>query len=1041
MAISDGTAGAWVATTTRNPTVTLPTHSAGDMLLVRMGWKSSTPTTDVAVCNTEGWTKLGQYYNGGGASSNGGGGVLVAVFWKVATSSSETRPVIEFDDATAPSPGAYCAVTYTKGASEAWYDPVGDGGSIAAATSYSGTIQSHVSAVSGDMLDAFAVTNDNTTLTVPTVSQSGLTLDTVTEYPSTALSSASSNDISADGRNRLATAGTSSAAAVVSGTNSVADPGAAWCTRLRVYTPTIIAPSAFDASGSFGTATLAASAQVTPSAIDAPTGGSTYSTDVVADSPIGYYRMNEASGYIQDSSGNANHATSSWGTFAYSDPGLLAGTDDTAIGFDRTLNPVQVIPYTAFQVDDIFTIEAWLQRGDLNTASFYWYFGNRPGSGDGWMLGFNASGQLMFFVYYNGGASSQTIYLSSETFEDTDPHHIVITKNGSTTVAYGDGSTLTKASGTDYTLGSYTNNWGIGNAGDAQGSSQFDGTIDEFAIYDYALTSTQVSDHYTAGTTAGAAPIGSPTVVLGEAPAAGLIRPTGLSSAEAFGTATILRSTATVAPTSIASSEAFSTATVLRGNRTLVATAVASAEAFGSPTLLRGGVTVAPSAIDSVQAFGTATLLRGSVTVVATAIGSAEAFGSTTLRATATIITTGIGTTEAFGTATVVRGNVNIIPTGIVSGEAFGTANLGAIAPPLDILPVAIASTEAFGTAAVLRGAVQVVPTGISSTESFGTATILRGGVFVLSMAISSTEAISSPLVRASAKILPTAIASAQALGTPSVAVGWVAIQPSAIASAEAFGTTFVSTGGSVLQPTGIASAETFGTVTLVAGGRTLVVTAIDTAQSFGTANLTKIARITATGIVSAEQFGVPVVIRGAVSIVPTGATTGEALGTPTIVSGAGVVLPSSVGSTESFGNSTVSIASIPGSTVEPSSVNSGEIFGTATVRPGMVRAIVSGISTEAVVPNPVLYAHNDLAVIGITTAELFGLAVVAKGSAYIRPAGIESGEIVPSAALANLLDSWRWVNNAPALIGTRPGGFPVMQSGLYDTTRQEGEG
>jgi hypothetical protein len=204
------------------------------MLLVRVGWKSSTPTTDVAVCNTSGWAKLGQYYDGGGVSSNGGGGVLVAVFWKVATSASETNPTVEFDDATAPTPGAYCAVTYTKGASETWVDPVGASGAIAAATSYSATMSTHVSATAGDMLDAFAVTNDNTTLTVPTVSQTGVTFDTVTEYPATALSSATSNDISADGCNRLATSGTSSAAAVVSGTNSVADPGAAWVTRLRV---------------------------------------------------------------------------------------------------------------------------------------------------------------------------------------------------------------------------------------------------------------------------------------------------------------------------------------------------------------------------------------------------------------------------------------------------------------------------------------------------------------------------------------------------------------------------------------------------------------------------------------------------------------------------------------------------------------------------------------------------------------------------------------------------------------------------------------
>ena len=215
MAITDGTAGAWVATTTRNPTVTLPAHSAGQMLLVRVGWKSATPTTDVAVCNTSGWAKLGQYYNGGGASSNGGGGVLVAAFWKEAASAAETNPVIQFDDATAPTPGCYSVATYSKGASDVWETPEWVANAVAAATAYTSTMGTHIAAQAGDMLDAFVVTNDNTTLTVPTVSQAGITFDTVTEYPATALSSATSNDISADGRNRLATAGTSSAAAVV----------------------------------------------------------------------------------------------------------------------------------------------------------------------------------------------------------------------------------------------------------------------------------------------------------------------------------------------------------------------------------------------------------------------------------------------------------------------------------------------------------------------------------------------------------------------------------------------------------------------------------------------------------------------------------------------------------------------------------------------------------------------------------------------------------------------------------------------------------
>ncbi len=233
MAISDGAAGAWAASNATTQTVTLPTHSAGQMLLVRVGMKHATVPGDIT-CGTAGWTKLGQYYNGGGVSSNGGGGVVVAVFYKEAASSSETNPVVTFHATVAATPGCAVAVSYNKGAGEVWETPVGASAAVAAATSYSATMSTHVSATSGDMLDAFVVTNDNTTLTVPTVTQAGVTFDTVTEYPATALSSATSNDISADGCNRLATAGTSSAAAVVSGTNSVADPGAAWVTRLRV---------------------------------------------------------------------------------------------------------------------------------------------------------------------------------------------------------------------------------------------------------------------------------------------------------------------------------------------------------------------------------------------------------------------------------------------------------------------------------------------------------------------------------------------------------------------------------------------------------------------------------------------------------------------------------------------------------------------------------------------------------------------------------------------------------------------------------------
>jgi len=905
--------------------------------------------------------------------------------------------------------------------------------------------------------------------------------------------------------------------------------------------PLTISPTAISGGEAFGTATLRSASTVVPTGISEPAGAD-YVTTITGDSPIAYWRLGESSGYPIDEIASR---TAYAGSATQSVAGALTGDSDTANSFNGTSNEWVFADATALDLaDGPLSIEAWVSRGALGA--------NR-------VFVSKATGAYSFEIDLNGKilgrASNGNTFILANDALGTGWHHVVLTKNGASSALYVDGSAVGVTNPFSVTLVDNNQPFEIG--ADFDIGRYFNGSIDEVAVYNVVLTGTQISEHYTAGTTGGSAPIGSPTVTLGEPPAEGRITPTGISSTEAFGTATLLRGSVTVSATGIASAEAFGTATILRGNRNLVATAITSAEAFGTATLLRGGVTVSPSAIVSAQAFGTATILRGNVTITVTTIASAQALGTPILLTTARIVCNGITTaetfgtasvvrggvsvlvggiassqalgtdtvlrgiayilptgiasaqafgteievsvgevrispsgiasTEAFGTATILRGNVTVLLTGIASAEALGTPTVGAIILGLTIeptgittaealgnitlllggvilLPSEIASTEAFGTATLLRGSVTVQTSQIASTEifgtitltrggvsiapaaiassgAFGTATLLRGGVLVLPTGIASAVAISSPLVSASAKILPTGIASAQVFSTPTLVVGGVSIRPSGIASAEAFGATFVSTGGSVIQPTGIASSETFGTATLLRGGRTVVVTGIATAQAFGTPVLLKTATIAVSGIASTGTYGVPVVIRGAVSIVPTGAATGEALGTPTIVSGAGVILPVPIGSAETFGNAAVQISAIPGQTVEPSSTTTAEIFGNATVQAGMVRALVTGIGTTEVVPNPVLYGHNDLAVIGITSAELFGLPVVAKGSAYIQPSGIASGEVVPSATIANLLDSWRWVNNAPALIGTRPGGFPVLQSGLYDTTRQEGEG
>jgi hypothetical protein len=255
VAISPRAVGAWAASNATTQTVTLPTHVAGDMLIVRAVRKPFTNPNDI-VCNTSGWAEVAAgVANGATANGVGVGSMAFKAFWKIATSSSETNPVVTWG--TTAAPGAAVAVSYQLGAGESWLTPTGNGGGDATArTSQTSTIASHVSVVAGDMVDFFrAQCDDSGALTAPTITQTGVTYAAVTEYPATALLDGTSNDIAADGGYRLATAGTSSAAAVVTGTSAASEQHGAWMTRLRVFTPELHSGSVTATGGGVSTTT------------------------------------------------------------------------------------------------------------------------------------------------------------------------------------------------------------------------------------------------------------------------------------------------------------------------------------------------------------------------------------------------------------------------------------------------------------------------------------------------------------------------------------------------------------------------------------------------------------------------------------------------------------------------------------------------------------------------------------------------------------------------------------------------------------------
>jgi hypothetical protein len=360
MAISLNAAGSWAYAASGSVTPTLPSHATGDMLLVRVAYKSSAIATCAASTATAGWTKLGEFHSGTTNSGANVGSVAVALFYKEAASAAEGNPTIDFSQ-TVTQVG-HVALSYAKGSTEGWLTPVGDGGGEEVAdTGKSFSIASHVSVTAADMVDIFFGTRDDTTVTVPTFTQAGVTFAAVSEQPATAGTVTTGDDMAFDGAYRLASSGTSSAAAVLTCTLSTSEWAAGWQTRLRVQVATDaaaenaagtgtahVASSGIDptAGNSAGAgAAFQASANVQPLAAHASGTGTAYNATVSAvdgeEAPAGHAAgtgtANQASAGVDPNAGNAAGVGTAYGPAA--DVGATATlASGTGTAYDATVS-------------------------------------------------------------------------------------------------------------------------------------------------------------------------------------------------------------------------------------------------------------------------------------------------------------------------------------------------------------------------------------------------------------------------------------------------------------------------------------------------------------------------------------------------------------------------------------------------------------------------------------------------------------------------------------------------------------------------------
>ncbi|HXJ65862.1 MAG TPA: LamG domain-containing protein [Actinomycetota bacterium] len=209
-----------------------------------------------------------------------------------------------------------------------------------------------------------------------------------------------------------------------------------------------------------------------------------YASAILADSPRGYWKFDEASGTLADSSGNGHTGTPNGG-ITYG----VAGAVNTAIRLDGTSGYVSVPDHADFDLGDVLTLEAWVNPTAFPDFMIVFDKGNSA-----YRLSISPAGKFRLEKVGTGVIVASTIPIPLDGFF----HQIVATKNAGTVKLYLDTNDVT-GTVTNQVLGDNGTQMGIGAQLDGTPAAKFfKGGLDEAAIYATALSQARVIAHYQA---------------------------------------------------------------------------------------------------------------------------------------------------------------------------------------------------------------------------------------------------------------------------------------------------------------------------------------------------------------------------------------------------------------------------------------------------------------------------------------------------------------------------------------------------------------
>lgn len=219
--------------------------------------------------------------------------------------------------------------------------------------------------------------------------------------------------------------------------------------------------------------------------------GSSYYAVVMADGPIGYWRLGSVeTGRTPDETSAARHAfldPGETGTFDFQAAGAIAGDSDRAMRVTNGASIAVATPHPfGFAARAPFSLEAWIKK-----HSTYAHFLQCQSQEAGYYTKVSES-QLQ---HWRQDAPQMGESLTIDGILGSDYYHVVITYDGTTALRYLNGALVLPA--TDM----FTKSWVDQNVPlhIVQPSPGDDLTIDEVAIYDHPLSEERVAKHYACG--------------------------------------------------------------------------------------------------------------------------------------------------------------------------------------------------------------------------------------------------------------------------------------------------------------------------------------------------------------------------------------------------------------------------------------------------------------------------------------------------------------------------------------------------------------